>query len=761
MRPEHIPSGDPCQCGKSARSHRIRVRDRERNAYQREYSKTRKRIRESSPRTIIGIDGEGFESGSIYGYMAAWSTQDEISHVEDIHGLSTTKCVDFLLDLPRNPLKFGFSLGYDYTHILKDLDNRSLYSLNHPELRLPEAGPPKPVYWQGGGSQYSFNMLSGRLTVSRYDTHLKNCADPVNCIGCKKTLETTIWDCFKFFQSSFIVACKAWDVITAEEFEILKEMKAKRPEFAKPKTENDFEWVKVKRYCGLECAKMAELATRLIRAHDEAGLTLKQYFGAGSTGAAMLDKMHARQFIRPSHRTSSGKIVYGTIEYGRKLRYALACAFFGGRFEILRPGPIRQTVWSYDISSAYPYAFTFLPCLVHGDWELFQNPTLDQIEKADAAVVRYVLPWVRGMTDRKESFLGVTGTNDQPWGPFPFRNEEGNILFPATSGGGWLHKVEILAGMKLFPNVVLKEAWIYNTKCSCDVLRKTMPENYKLRCAWGKEGKGQVAKLGQNSCYGKTAQTKGRRPPYQNFVWAGMTTASCRAQVLEAMGKASHLDKIIMIATDGIFSTERLKLDPPKDTGTFETVDVKSGKLKPLGGWEEKEMPAGIFLIRPGIAFPLEGEFKETEAKARGIGKTVLTRLRDEVLERWQRDGMKKFGVTRPMFHGMKSQIYVPSSGSSQSVTVADETGYRRGSLYGRFTEQETTIDYFCYPKRPCMNEKTGNFCTWSFSEENTSYPYRPILGEPAAVSKLIQDLKDEKAQLLDQPDMEDLMEIA
>lgn len=749
MRPEHPPVNDPCdRCGQSAKSHR--QRKRKRGAYFRSYNKKHREDRHCKQvhRNIIGIDGEGFESGSVYAYIAAWNRNGQVEEDENLQGLSTQECLEFLLRLPASPLKFGFSLGYDYTKWLQDLDNESLYSLNHPEERMDKKGPPKPVFWSpdGGENTYALNLLSGRFSVAKVviGKHKRHCQARGDCIGCKTSKSTVVWDCFKFFQSSFIAACLAWDVITKEEFETLKEMKGKRSGFERPQSGVDEEWTKVKHYCGLECRKMAELATRLLRAHDDAGLKLKQYYGAGSTGAAMLEKMQARKYMQQaSKKEGENKVTWRAIEYHPHLLYALACAFFGGRFEISRRGPVREPCWSYDISSAYPYAFTFLPCLIHGEWRYLHNPKYADIERARAAVVQYELPPYSGIRCEGEKLSSIA------WGPFPFRVGEanddigaGNIVYPVSSEGGWLHRDEFLAGARHYPNVKLKTAWVFHVDCSCPVLSVEMPKQYKLRLSWGKEGRGQVTKLGMNSCYGKAAQTKGKRPPYQNFVWAGMTTASCRAQLLDAMATARDPYNILMVATDGIVSAEPLSLATPKDTSTFDALDIKTGKSKPLGGWEEKKIQDGMFLIRPGIAFPLAGDAKEEEGKARGIGKAVLRTMRQKVLESWERNGAEPLEVTRPMFFGMKSMIR----------KVGDE--YRRGDLYGKFANQVVKVDYHPFPKRPAVGENE-RLLTWMLDGE-MSNPYGPILGRKKVESELVRQLREERELMLDQPDADD-----
>jgi hypothetical protein len=690
--------------------------------------------------------------------MAASDSETEVAIVENIkgNGLSTVQCLDFLLDLPKKPLKFGFSLGYDYTKILSDLDEMTLWRLNHPESRTAKTGPPRPIVWKPrgwveGDRVYEINLLSNRLTLRALEGHGALC-NSLSCPGCKPVARVVLWDCFKFFQTSFIKACLDWEVITKEEYEILKRMKDARSDFKRPQSEDHPDWVEIKRYCGLECRKMASLADLLLKAHVKAGLKLTQYFGAGSTGAAMLEKMGTRKFIRREYKPKgSSKVVWLKLEYPDVLTYAIGCSFFGGRFEISRMGPYEKPVWSYDISSAYPYAFTFLPCMVHGKWERrsFSDSLQREIESSTTALVRYELPYVHGMgkINRKgwgQIWIGEhMGESDRPWGPLPFRDQVGNILYPSTSGGGWIAKDEFLTAQKYYPNVKLIEAWVYNTPCSCRVLRDVMPKNYKLRLSWGKEGKGQVAKLGQNACYGKTAQSKGKNPHYQNFLWALLTTASCRAQLLHGMAQASKPENILSLATDGIMSAERLILPNPMDTGTFDAVDIKSGKKKPLGGWEEKEIPGGMWLIRPGIVFALGEDLKET--KARGIGKSVLAERKKDVMESWYQRGPVDLEVKKNLFFGMKGQI----------DKVGEE--YRRREGYGRFGEVTQKISYFAHPKRPLGTlPGTQQFRTWALEPSLISQPYKAICKEGPGPS---QDAKDMMRQELieeDQPDCED-----
>jgi hypothetical protein len=738
-----------------------------RDAYLREYSDSHAAERSAYGRArralklgreIIGIDGEGltverprpsddFEGpmpgDHRYLYMAAWGIERKVGDL-DLDPMfaaghfapeRTRACLDFLLSLPQDALILGFSLGYDYTKILEGLDDKTLFEIARPELRQGKHGPRSRRWgdWESDGKRgtYKLNYIKGKFSCAKviYGEHAFKCAHGgtsvhagtgKECRGCKVFRSCTVWDIYAFFQSSFIKACKLWKVVTEQEYDELATMKARRSTFRRN------EWEKIKDYCGQECRKMALLAKRLLEAHEEAGLKLTSYYGAGSTAARMLkEKFDAKLFI--------GKPLPAMIE-------AISCGFFGGRFEMSRVGPVRQHVYSYDIASAYPYQFTFLPCLACGHWELHRGEELQRrIEESETALIHYDLPIC-------DSLKVDPNTDSSPavWGPFPLRAyglnnhlpegdgetpglselpSNGSILYPVSSGGGWVYREEFLTAQKFFPNVVATEAWIYTKNCGHQPFndvggeRSTMPEQYLLRIAWGKEGRGIVVKLGTNSCYGKAAQSVGNAPPFQCYLWAGIVTSGCRAQLLGLMMGARDPAAILGTATDGILSTEKLILPEPRETGTREK-SVAAGK-HPLGAWEAKDLEKGIMLIRPGIAFPLDAEI-EAEVKARGIGKSVLASHRAGVLAQWEKKPWHTYHLSRTLFFGMKSATDPPSH---------HKTFPSRRANYGQWGEQPQKVSYSPFPKRP-RQQGRATLRTWAFGSEVKSAPYERLLDD-------------------------------
>ena len=659
----------------------------------------------SSSRTFIGVDGEGQTVGRgvhhigdhRYVFLAASSEQDKHWSVENESGLSTETCLDFLLEtVPHaKTLLFAYSFGYDLTKILVDLPDEKLYSLFRPDERLQEVEKygkvrtePAPVRWRG----YSINLQGSKLTLARSGR------------------EVVLWDLFKFYQSKFVNALKDWKVGDDALHQRMQLMKDKRSEFDKLPKEQ------VQAYCYEECACMARLARKLVDAHEKAGLKLKTFYGAGSSASAMLTAMGIKDKIRG---------------FPPEMHDAVARAFFGGRFENSVIGRIDGTVYNYDISSAYPYQITFLPCLEHGQWR--HTTDRGELERARTAFVRYALgdapdsrvPYPGGstcgaargegreassfaepnkdavplkisfMTTREDESASPSDSQVaapqvppaynkyESWGPFPFRTDDGSISFPIESGGGWVGKDEYLAGERLFPHVSFVEAWVYDCDCDCQPFAR-IPEFYSLRIAIGKEGPGIVLKLGYNACYGKLAQSVGGAV-FSSWVWAALITSGTRAQILDLLGQHSDWRNLLMVATDGIYTRERLDTPPARDTGTGELPSAdkctclrcktaspdellrirneyetshssptaggpdRIGHLgplhvghKPLGGWEEKRIDNGVFVARPGIYFPMNPTEKELkDVRGRGVGKGIVLENWRKIVDHWERHGLE------------------------------------------------------------------------------------------------------------------------
>jgi hypothetical protein len=689
-----------CECGLPEHCHRARKRvwnrtdNRNRVWNRTDTRKNRERERDEPPMQYIGIDGEGQGREDHRYVLLAASNEDGSKTWIAKPGpgkdrLSTEQCLDLILELPRKRTKvFSFSFNYDLTKMLEDLDNKSLYELFRPELRpspKDETGKPKgshgptPVKWRG----YSLNLQGTKFTVR------------------KRGRKVIIWDLFKFFQSKFVSALKDWKVGNPELWERMSMMKDKRSEFDKEKEEN------VLAYCLEETRCIAELARRLIEAHEGAGLKLRSFYGAGSSGAAMLTALGIKEHVRQPHAD---------------MKRAVASAFFGGRFENSVIGQIEGLVYNRDISSAYPYHTTFLPCLEHGRWS--RTYKRSDLEGKRAALVGYSLG----------------NSSISTWGPFPFRTNEGSISFPIQSGGGWVWLEEYLAGERIFPHVEFREAWVYQTECDCRPFSK-VPEYYVLRLQIGKEGPGLVIKLGVNSIYGKLAQSVGNAI-FNCWIWAGMVTSGCRAQVLDMLGLHKDWSNLLAIATDGIFTREKIQAPLPLETDTGLIIN---GASKPLGGWEEKTYSRGMFFARPGIYFPLDPTKEDIkDIRGRGVGKGVVLENWNRIVDAWNQGGLDAIArianVTR--FCGAKTSI----SSSSKGYHRAYSSNGRKPS-YGQWITRKVEMSFHPMPKREEMN-KDGTLKLRKFPKDLRSVPY-----SHAMISREALEMIKATVEIMEQPD--------
>lgn len=691
----HYPRGFPiCKlCGQPAEDHRIQQRA-DRPKKQKRPKPQFNSVKQNMNLPFYGIDGEGRgRYPHIYTLLAAVNENKEEKWVAEPTGLSTESCLNFILSLPRNHYIFAYAFGYDLSKILKDLDDESLYLLFRPELRVRsnrKSRGPRPILWNG----YELNLQSSKFEVRR------------------KGETTIVWDIFKFFQGKFVGALIDWKVGSEELHTRMTAMKLQRGEFENVDEE------KVRNYCLEECLCMAQLARKLVKGHEDAGLKLEQFYGAGSSAAAMLKKMNIQECM---------------IEPPDEMRGAISQAFFGGRFENSVIGEIAGPVYNHDISSAYPYQTYYLPCLLHARWR--HTKSEHDLEGARQALVKYEL---------------LAKPVIEHWAPFPFRDKEGNICYPKASKGGWVWIDEFKAGRAGFPdNVRFVEAWILEETCDCHPF-KDIAHYYRERCRIGKEGPGIVMKLGCNSCYGKIAQSVGNGV-FNNWAWAGMITSGCRAQLLEMICSHKDRSKCLMVATDGVFTLEELTIPTPKETGTAETG-------KPLGGWETKVINQNVFIARPGIYFPMNPSKKQLkECKGRGVGKSVVFDNWKLISDSWREHGtlipVEVANVTR--FCGAKTSFsrrmrngqweYHRADGTKDASAPADY----QAPMFGEWVERKVQMSFNPMPKRECvLPDGVGLKLRDGFPYE--SVPYKKAAPAPESV-----ELEQMREELLEQPDLD------
>lgn len=732
--PKHVPKGDPCSvplCGLPASRHEKRKRTKryygDRTGQGRRRYERQKEEQFAEP--LVGIDGEGQDTdcihchqdkddggdgrfrlcpardlkevcrfGHIYTYLSAVNEEGEkLGSVEDRNGMPTMIALRFLMSLADKGIKrvFAYSFGYDLAMLLKDLPDEKLYDLVRPEeraytIQTKQGGSRtqhKPIDWQG----YRFDFMRRRFDVQRVVWNGK--------FSQRTGPRLTVWDVFQFFQGKFVKALVDWKIGAETAVAEIGRMKEQRDAFAKA------DFGEVKAYCDHECKLLAQLVRELSNAHDRAGLRLRVFYGAGSTSSALLKKMGVRSYMA---------------EPPSDMQRAVACAFFGGRFELSRIGPVRRKVWGHDIASAYPYITSQLPCLVHGRWKRVVGKSLDaRIRSARLALVHVTSPHKSGPTS---------------WGPLPFRLPDGSIVFPLRFDGAWCWRDEFIAAKDtLWHGIRATEAWCYDSDCDCRPFG-TLPETYIERLRLGKDGAGLALKLGMNGTYGKCAQSIGAAP-FRSLTWAGCITSGTRGMLLRAIAAAKDPSNVLMVATDGILATEKLRLPKPVDTGTFEAARLAD--KQPLGAWEVKESTKGVMLCRPGIYFPLgAGETEMKEVRSRGMARATVLKHADRIVEHFETKGWQVpyevGGLTR--FIGIKQ-------GVRRHPTTKEVI---RSGDYGQWSAWPMFVSFGPRPKRDRVRKDLTLECVERMPFESSPYSKGVIDPESQALRELTLALEDQ-----------------
>lgn len=528
--------------------------------------------RRTEPRQFVAIDGEAIDGKYA---MMAWHDGKRKCALWSKTGeeLSTLECLDFLIDTKRaNPgaTFVCFGLNYDANMIVRDLNREQLQTLwNEGEIWLSMRG-----------ARYRLRWIPRKM----FQVYSKD-----------EQVRVTVYDCFGFFQSSFVKALEAWKI--PDRNGEIKSMKQERARF---------EWSQkdeIERYCFAECKQLVTLMDALEGAMRQAGIKLRSYMGAGSVASAIMQHEKVK-----AHRVSDR-------DWPDDVRRAIFRAYFGGRVEVFLQGVMTNVV-NYDIVSAYPHQALALPSLVNGRWR--------EAEPEDLARGGLNAIW-RVRWDVNESRHVM---------PFPLRRK-GMIYYPAN-GSGWYHHAEVRAALALMEAQTGARQLSLTGDEECDVLEGWVFEpaddvkpfafirDYFAMRAEAKargEASEKAYKLGLNSIYGKLAQgiSYNGEPPFRSLYWAGRITAGTRARLLDAA--TLHPHGVVSMSTDGIVFSG--------DPGIEES--------KVLGGWERTEIDE-LFIAQPGIYLMVKHDGSMVR-KSRGF----FTR---EIDYEDLRDGWTRYGAS-------------------------------------------------------------------------------------------------------------------
>ena len=507
---------------------------------------------------FCGVDGEGGNIpdpdglfGTVHAYLLLRAGEWKL---ENPQGLDFRTCADFLCELPRDRIYVAYFFDYDVTKMIQSLPKDRAERIFDRAARHHQGfGDPLPVQYGG----FDFDYLPHKeFKIRRTGSHHW----------------TIISDVGQFFQTGFLATIEKWGIGTAEEREMIKRGKGMRADFTGLTDE-------IRAYNALEILLLEQLMSAFRQMCIETGYVPKKWQGPGYLASAMLD----------AHKVPRRKSI--PILDNQDFRGLANDAYYGGRFETTATGPIQGPVYQYDINSAYPSILRQLPCLTHGSWRR-----------------------IRDQPDTGELWFGQVYFNHSSGAllyNLPIRTKEGNIYYP-REGNGVYWSTEIQSAEHAGTSINLATGWVYERQCDCRLF-DFIDDYYKRRLELGKSTKGYVLKLAGNSIYGKLAQSIGYAP-FANAVWAGLITAGCRAQIIDAYRE--NKDHIYMIATDGIFSGVSLKNLPVSNK---------------LGEWEETEHGEGIFIVQPGIYY-----VSSEQVKTRGVERGRINQRREDFADAWK-----------------------------------------------------------------------------------------------------------------------------
>lgn len=456
--------------------------------------------------------------------------------------------------------------------------------------------------------------------------------------GAKKTRVAGwmyICDTGPFWQTSFlnVINPASWGdnpVCTKDEYETVVQGKADRGHVYTREDATYFgEMVK---YNVLENDILARVTKRLNQGFMNERIPIKipkaDWYGPGRAAQLWMDQLHtlcaddeARMAnklaardgaLSPgTRRNETGLLNVDVYESMPTWFYEAAqSSYYGGWFEQTIHGHV-EDVWEYDINSAYPYIIANLPCLhttgIHNGQYLQGNGHSPHTELGN-----YTLLY--GTVQGSNPYIGAA----------PYRTRQGLISRPhITKGWYWQHEIEAAKNAGLI-DTVETERWVSFQPCTC-----TPPFNpksigieslYQLRLDFGKNTpQGKSAKLVYNSAYGKTAQSIGT-PKYSNPVYASLITAGCRTLILEAIAThPSGAAAVTMVATDGIYFTERhpyLTINRTQLGAWDETFKSQLTQLMPGVYWDQK--------TREAVGLGEAPKLKSRGVPARDLAKEIM-----------------------------------------------------------------------------------------------------------------------------------------
>ena len=586
-----------------------------RKLYQRAYTM---RKYQTDLKPFIGVDGEGAGEGLTHIYWLLRVGEHALWY-EDGRELQSIEILKWLADLGMAGIneKFipvSFFFDYDTTMILRHLPRRNLEELMYDKPVCVRSNCKHPKAWHMSGYKNCVNpeckcgmYLRGGETTIFLDNQVNDNYIRVRVqhrqlkVAWANSPFFTITDVADLFQTSFVKTLEKWqkgedgeeDLCSDEVLERIRVNKERRSSFKIGFDIETFDYNK------LECELLEKLMTRFRAMCYEHGIYPDMWTGPGR----LAEDLFKTENVPPRVALDIPPIIntLGDI------------AYFGGRAEGIHFGEHKNVI-SYDIASAYPHAYTKLPCLLkeHGSWE---QVSFEEVEKKNLEHT-LIVGQFKVIVDPLEEPPLICG--------LPMRDKRGNITFPTEAYGAWWYP-EVRETIKLYKKEGIKyvseieACFTWRQKCE-DIPGNFTEKWFDKRVLVGKSTRGIPIKLTLNSLYGKAAQKVGAAK-WGNTVWAGLLTAYTRARLLAATIDIGSRN-IISYQTDGIFCTN--------DALVYSRDHVR------LGEWEREEYQE-LFLIQSGVYSAVDKNGKRLN-KTRGMRAFEFEASYEEIKAAWYKD---------------------------------------------------------------------------------------------------------------------------
>jgi DNA polymerase type B, organellar and viral len=620
---------------------------------------------------FVGVDGEGAGEGLDHIYWLL-RVGDKALYTEQGSNLHSIDILKWLADIGekgfcKDFIPVGYYFDYDTTMILRSLPLKNLQELyDSTAVCLKKSCQHiRTTHWKNYGSCTVANCGCAKYAYGGSTTifldHDPPAVEKKNClqvtlshrqfkVGWFRKDKIVITDVADFFQSTFVNTLGKWDIGTPEEQEEIRVNKDRRAYFKWGYDQQTFD------YNALECKLLAELMEEFRKVCFESNLVPDMWTGPGRL-AESLFKLE-------------GVPLRADLNIPPMIEKLSDYAYFGGRSEGIHFGP-HFNVSSNDIASAYPWAYTMLPCLRtgHGEWK---EVSFEDVEKYNL---------------QNTLIVGLIHVNDANFVRhpkicgLPMRDKNGAIRFPTLVHGCWWYP-EVRATLDLYKEEHVQYKTFFQ-ECftwvqTCNETPGAFTERwYQRRLDLGKSTRGIPIKLTLNSLYGKAAQRVGSAK-WANPCWAGLLTALVRARCLEITLELGS-ENIISFQTDGVFSKKP----------SVQSFKGPKGAT-PLGAWEGEDY-ARIFLIQSGVysltEHPSSGNGESVENgegrivnKTRGMRSFEFEGAREDIEQAWEKKGWTG-SFTLP-----KRKAF---------VTIKLGLMWNKTELIGCWLDQDRTLNFF------------------------------------------------------------------